>query len=354
MSIFGESDAFSRFDTSWALDEAEPFWGGMSWEEREGDDLIDMDDSFLALDTRTFDYDARMALTFGMRGEGKSALVTGLSLKFRHDSWVQSDHYEISPIVTNMMIYDTGSRPEDRVIRLPSLHRVYGDEDNNEIVRDAIIVWDEIGETVNSKRPSTKAAVSFDHAIQMARKTNSELLTTTQHPATLTGMFMRQCDWFIRPAMRKWGWWDPKTGERYTRASIKFSIWNWNGSVTGVPARRKYIEDLPRPMRVVTIYGAECLFDLYDTTYIVPSNVTEAGKVRNEEADKYDNLRRLVFGGDVKAGIPPAVKLSPEQLCARLDVFCAMATGKWTAEWLEYIRDAWGFVVDGRGVYVAS
>ena len=155
--------AFERFDSHWALDRAEPLFGGMSFSEREGDDEVDPDDSLLAMDTRTWDYDPRMSLIFGLRGEGKSAAATLLALKLRHDSWVHSNHEEIKPIVTNMNIYDTGPGEHNRVIREPQLHRLYADEEVNERLRDAIIVWDEVGETVSNLRPNARSAVSYTH-----------------------------------------------------------------------------------------------------------------------------------------------------------------------------------------------
>ena len=236
-------------DSMWALDRGAPWLdGNMSIEDRE-DDREEVDLAwFTDMNTRVYDYDPRITLFFGLRGQGKSLAASIFAHKFKYDSWVYSDGLAPKSLVSNIRLAQGD-------ITDPDIHMRFADEENNEAMRNSIVVWDEAAEVMNRMRTTSRVNVEVNHVLTMMRKLGSELLFTTQFPNAVTGMFNQQCDWYIRPNITKWK--VPVDGEEYIRAYMDLDFWNWNGSITGYPAQVKYMQDLQPPQRSIRVHGVE-------------------------------------------------------------------------------------------------
>ena len=59
------------------------------------------------------------------------------------------------------------------------------------------------------------------------------------------------------------------------------------------------------------------------------------------------------FAGDFQRGLLPADKLTPEEVCKRLDVvYDLKAGGQWTLQMLSHAVDPFGFKVDADGMFI--
>ena len=224
------------------------------------------------------EYQPRVTLFYGRRGNGKSLLATAFA-KTHAERWAKTGYPKQVLANFNLSFATHSSADLYAEMTLGNLN-----------TRHSIILFDEVAELMPSMRANTREALDLQSWLKAIRKDGVDLIMTTQRPHEILGMMRFQTDFFIScidPYRR-----DPKRKGKVVNASI----FDWWGAVSEYPFgsnapfpqpdenahwRRKYL-NLNR------------FWDDYDTQEVIRGTYSTANRGRRaqllarSEGGKYD------------------------------------------------------------------
>ena len=240
------------------------------------------------------EYQPRVMLFYGRRGNGKSLLATAFA-KTHADRW----HKAGAPkrVLTN---YDVAF--SDHVSADLYAEMTLGDIDTTH----CIIVFDEVAELMPSMRANTREALDMQSWLKGIRKQGADMFMTTQRPHEILGSVRYQTDFFIscKDPYRR----DPKRKGRVVEASI----FDWWGAISEYP----FGSNAPFPQPDENAHWRRKYFNLnafwqyYDTREVIRGTYATANRGHR------DKLLAKASSGQYAVGEPLANQESLDKAAA--------------------------------------